>query len=256
MNSVISSLALVPAEQIYFHESHENERLEKICKSITEEGYLSNPPIAMKLSDDKYLLLDGAHRLMALKALDCKRIVVQLVEEKDVFLSAWNHLLPQDSWWEELQQCPYIQWATEPLDHKWLAHVVLPGGETYYLYSTNHSEDMLDQLTAWHHIVGLYQHRCHVRRIPNGSHIEPKHGEIFICYPQYTLAGLKRVVEFNRLMPAGITRCIVEGRLLNLRIPLEILQSNQLPVEQWQTLRNKWMNSLRFYTEPVYVCEA
>lgn len=57
-------------------------------------------------------------------------------------------------------------------------------------------------------------------------------------------------------MPAGVTRYMVNGGLLNLQIPLKLLLESQFVQEEWDQYREQWADSLRLYSEPVYLCEV
>lgn len=56
-------------------------------------------------------------------------------------------------------------------------------------------------------------------------------------------------------MPAGVTRFIIDNRLLNLGIPLSLLLDKEFNDKLWDKLIHQWNKSLRLYTTPVYVCE-
>jgi len=257
MSTVISSLNLLDPKQVCFHESHEHMRLEKICRMIEQEGELRNPPIVSKMSNGNYLLLDGAHRMKAMMELGCKRVAVQIVQDDQVQLNAWNHMLPAGEWIDVLRKDPLIFWSDEPLQQsRMLARITDASGQEQFLYSHEGDENVLSHLETWHRIVGLYQHEYHVRRHQDDVVVMPEPNEWLLSYPAYALEELKRVVEAERLMPAGVTRCVVKGRLLNLRIPLELLRTEEYAQDQWESLRNQWSKSLRFYTEPVYMYES
>lgn len=61
-------------------------------------------------------------------------------------------------------------------------------------------------------------------------------------------------MEAGRVLPAGVTRFQINGRLLNLKIPLHLLHRDS-DVSEWERLRHVWRRSLRLYTEQVYLCE-
>lgn len=258
MSDVISGLTLLEPEQICFHESYETARLDKICRAIEEEGVLRNPPPIVKMPNGNYLLLDGAHRMMALKALGCQQVAVQVVPDDRVELSSWKHLLPIGGWWDVLKQDPLIGWSDEPIEDRMLAHVTEANGRTHYLYALGTDQSLFSHLKSWHRVVSLYQHDYFVRRIPQNVHTQVGEGELLLSFHEYTLQELKQVVEANQLMPAGVTRMMIDGRMLNLRIPLELLRnpSREQAESDWNSLRDGWAKSLRLYTEPVYICEA
>ncbi|SDW04148.1 ParB-like nuclease domain-containing protein [Marininema mesophilum] len=255
-NDVLTTLTLLSAEKLLFHETHEKERLDRVCRSIMEEGVIHHPALALKLPSGNYLLLDGAHRVMAMKELGCKGLAVQVVEEQQVRLRAWNHLLPMGEWWEALGCDPHITWSDTRMDGRLLAHVTEATGREYFLYPRDTDENLFTHLTAWHRIVSKYQHGCIVQRVADGGTTQFREGEVLFSYPDYTLEELKWVVENDRLMPAGVTRTIVQGRLLNLRISLDLLQEERFDQHRWEELLQGWSRSLRLYTEPVYICEG
>ena len=63
-----------------------------------------------------------------------------------------------------------------------------------------------------------------------------------------------------KLLPAGVTRCLIANRVLGLTIPLTVLFSNKS-----LTQKNEWLNEaitekfhqnkVRHYTEPVIIVE-
>ncbi|MHA4262419.1 ParB N-terminal domain-containing protein (plasmid) [Bacillus cereus] len=257
MGNIISSLDLLHPNQIYFHESYESKRLEKICRVIENEGVLRNPPLVSELKDGSYLLLDGAHRMMAMIELGCKRIAVQVVPDEKVQLHAWNHILPTGEWLDSLKKNPMIIWADKPLENKrLLVKVTEANGQEYFLYPNDLSNNLFPHLDAWHSIVNLYQHDYNVCRHANDSTVCPSSGEVLMSYPEYSLVELRKVVEAKLLMPAGVTRTKISGRLLNLRIPLHVLRTETYPAAEWESLCDDWSKYLRHYNEPIYVYDA
>jgi hypothetical protein len=67
---------------------------------------------------------------------------------------------------------------------------------------------------------------------------------------------VEAVVSAGKRMPPGVTRFVVQGRYLNLRIPLELLRSPADTEAQWEALVAHRLGALRFYAEGVYLCEA
>lgn len=257
MSNIVTSVDLLHPKQIYFHESHENKRLEKICHTIEKEGVLRNPPMVSELSNGNYLLLDGAHRMMAMIKLGCKRVPVQIVPDKKVQIRAWNHILPSGEWLHTLKKEQKILWSSNPIPGKQLlVHIVDEDKREHFLYSKEIISNLFTHLEIWHYIVSLYQNDYRVCRHSNDSTVFPNVGEVLVEFPEYSLNELKSVVTNNCLMPAGVTRTIISGRLLNLRIPLHLLLTEIYPAAEWEALCYNWSHSLRMYDEPIYVYEG
>ncbi|EJR73188.1 hypothetical protein COD78_24335 [Bacillus cereus] len=257
MSEIISALDLLHPKQIRFHESYEHKRLEQICRVMESEGVLRNPPLVSELSDGNYLLLDGAHRMKAMMALGCKRVAVQVVPDEKIKIRAWNHLLPMGEWVNNLKKEPTIIWSGKIIANKrLLAKITEANKQEHFLYARDLNSDLFTHLEIWHRIVGLYQHEYTVRRHSNDTEVWPHSNEILMSYPEYSLMELKKVIEAKFLMPAGVTRTTLSGRLLNLRIPLHILRTEAYPAGEWEALCGIWSKCLRLYDEPIYVYDA
>jgi hypothetical protein len=65
-----------------------------MVERFERDQLLKNPPIVVE-SSGKYILLDGATRITALKRVGCRDAVVQIVEydAPGLVLETWNHML-------------------------------------------------------------------------------------------------------------------------------------------------------------------
>ncbi|PWK15717.1 ParB N-terminal domain-containing protein [Tumebacillus permanentifrigoris] len=250
----VNSLQVVDLDRIRFHEEYEPHRLDVTSYAIRMEGVLRHPPIAMQMRDGSYLILDGAHRTHSLEALNCKRAVLQVVNAEQFALESWSHAVPSGGWLEELRQAPEIEWREEPGADVALAEVVEEGGVRSFLYPAGGRRDLESRLHAWTIIVDSYTKKLPVQRFSQCDGV-PQAGRVHFCYPAWSIEELEETVLRERVMPAGVTRCVVEGRILNLRIPLDLLLQSQLDVERWEQLMEQWGRSLRLYTESVFLCE-
>ncbi|WP_157729352.1 ParB N-terminal domain-containing protein [Tumebacillus algifaecis] len=252
MIGVLSNLHLVKADDICLHEAHESKRLHLTSEAIREEGVLRHPPLAVRMRDGRCLIIDGAHRTCALQQLGCRYIPLQLVEAHDFTLEAWHHLVPVGPWLDDLQLDPTLQFTTERPDGQPLAELVKSDGSVLYL-SCGAEEN---RFQAWHRIVGAYSEEYRVNRLaPHASYQLDAH-HVVLRYPAVRLDELETAVFAGQLMPAGVTRFSVRGRLLNLRIPLSLLFDEERAHEEWAKLCMYWSNTLRLYSEAVYLCEV
>ena len=79
-------------------------------------------------------------------------------------------------------------------------------------------------------------------------------------YPEFTVEQVLLAARSGTLLPAGVTRFIVPGRVLHLDVPLELVLSDR-PLEE----KNRWLHDhltekeragkVRFYREPVYILD-
>lgn len=250
----VNTLQVVDLDRIKFHEKHEPHRLDVTCEAIRQEGVLRNPPIAMQLRDGSYLILDGAHRTETMMKLQCHRAVLQVITPEQFALEAWNHAVPAGEWLEDLKQDPQIEWLEKPTPGILLAEVVEASGDHSYLYLSSPSGDLDMRLDVFHRIVEAYTRKLAVKRFSR-SIGEPAEGTVHMIYPAWTIDELEETVMRKRVMPAGFTRCVVDGRILNLRIPLDFLLNPVFDQPRWEQLQDHWKRSLRLYTEAIYLCE-
>ncbi|AMA71824.1 MULTISPECIES: ParB N-terminal domain-containing protein [Aneurinibacillus] len=255
MDDILSSLRLIDIKKICLHEEHEHTRLAQTCAAISTDGVLRHPPLAMQMSDGRYLILDGAHRTNALQNLGCKRIAVQIIEREEIQIGSWDHVIPMGEWLEQLKNHPSIRWQTERVKSAPIVQVVTDTNK-YYVYEGAAESSPLTRLAIWHLIVNAYRKDYSIKRIISGHEYHVEKGMVRLCYPAYTLQEIESIVLSGAVMPAGVTRVVVNGRLLNLNIPLSYLMAGSLNQAEWEQKKEQWARALRLYAEAVYLCEV
>ena len=90
-------LAIVALQDVLVHEWYDEQRTFPLLERIQISGIFRNPPIVTPMHDGsgRYVVLDGANRTAAMRAIDCPDILVQIVEAEDpgLRLRTWNHVL-------------------------------------------------------------------------------------------------------------------------------------------------------------------
>ncbi|MDH8001279.1 ParB N-terminal domain-containing protein [Bacillus cereus] len=255
--NIVPCLQLIDVDQIFFHEPVEPARLKRILPEIQKEGILHHPIIVTSLSKNKYLVLDGAHRAHSLRQLGYPKIPVQLVDTTNISIEPWEHLLQTGPWLDSLQQELPLKWMDRLLSNSPVATVVYPDQTKFWIYPKYESmkHRTRTHLKEWCQLVEFYTQDQSVIRLPQGKYIFPKENQILFRFPTLTLEEIKEIVYAGELLPAGVTRFIVQGRLLNLNIPLSLLTCT-LNKSEWEKFCEKKANKLRLYSESVYLCEV
>lgn len=258
MVEVLTSLRRMDINQLYLHEEHEPSRLHRTSQLIQHDGFLRHPVLVTQMRDGRFLVLDGAHRIGSLKLLGCSQVPVQIARKSDFRLEAWHHVVGADTGVREILQDSSLSWLhTEERDGKELAdqratiEFVDENGRVSLL-QTSEQQDFLD---VWHHVVSTYNQEGAVKRVPAESLQLPDKGMILIKYKAVSFDQLEQVMMEGRILPAGVTRFQVNGRLLNLKVPLRLLHENLSDDREWEELHQVWNRSLRLYTEQIYLCE-
>lgn len=252
MEQIISSIRLVPTHQMVFHEDEEPDRLEKLVNTIRKEQVLHHPPLAVELSDGRFMILDGLHRTKSLIRLGCRYLVVQVVHSDYLRLESWSHLIDSDQW---LTQLPPSVCYTPSIGSTLIAQCDLPNGEQISFYPSFQSLPSLTQrLNVWFQVVNSYKNYSYCRIPSSESPILPA-GKTLVRFPSLSLNELIEIVQSGCVVPAGVTRCSYHGRVLNLRVPLSFLFQKKVDLYEWRSLVTNWSKALRYYAEPVYICE-
>ncbi|PFD95628.1 hypothetical protein COE15_01180 [Bacillus cereus] len=252
---MLSELRVVPTDQVFLHEEYEIERLYKLSHKIKSEQKLKNPPIALQLDNNKYLILDGAHRTLSLRKLNCKRMVVQVVTAEYLSINAWaHHILNGKKLIEELKVNQKICLSDERQNDIPMATLYYEGKEQYLYIVPEHQLTLENKVNVWKEVVNSYTNKYEFNRIMSNQTIQDA-GLVF-NYTTLDLYQIKQIVDSNLLLPAGVTKFTLNcGRILNLNIPLSFLIREDFVQEDWEELLELWESSIRLYTDPVLLCE-
>ena len=93
----LPDLKFIPVDKLVIHERHDNQRTLPLIKRIQASGFWRNPPIVSPLQDEtgRFMVLDGANRITALREMQFPDALVQTVQPNDpgLNLQNWNHVV-------------------------------------------------------------------------------------------------------------------------------------------------------------------
>jgi hypothetical protein len=249
----LRELRLVDLECLILHEAHDEDRLARLRDRMQAEGEQRNP-IIVSPHEDRYLVLDGAHRVRALGELGSPLALVQTVEPPEK-AEGWGHLLGGIET-TELGTLQGIE-ASERLDHSLLAEVETADDETVLLSSTG--EGLQGRVRALWSLQSLYPKGVVVHRVEPDSAVPLSEGEVMIRYKGFTPGELAAIVDSGAVLPAGITRFRVKERVLGVRYPLEHMAGGDVETQNGRLeeyVRRRWDEGrVRLYGEPVVLFE-
>ena len=269
-------LRIVPTDKVFPHERFHDLRVERLKQRLVQEARLVNPPIVAAMGDGRYVVLDGATRTTAFQALNVPHIAVQVVDlhKGGVKMQTWFHvahggnpetltavvsavhglaLTPM-----HVEQLPHAVWERSAL-----GYLLTADGQGYLLELTARDAggDWIDVLVA---LVDAYGEWGDVGRTleTDLEALRTQYPDLvgLFVYPQFAPDIVLQVAARGRLLPAGITRFIIPGRVLRLNMPLDILAANA-PLStkaDWldrlveERLTNRGM---RYYEEPVMLLD-
>ena len=249
----LNDLRLVEPECLILHEAHDEKRLARLRDRVEAEGEQRNPVIVSPY-EDRYLVLDGAHRVRVLAELGYGLVLVQVVEPPER-AEGWGHLLggvgPA-----ELRAVEGIEASEEP-DRASLAEVETAGGRTLTLSSAD--EGLAAWVRALWGLQSLYPKGEVVRRVEPDGTASIREGEALVRYRSFTPKELAAIVDAGAVLPAGITRFRVRERVLGVRYPLDRMRDGdgrRRNAELREFVRRRWSEDrVRYYGEPVVLFE-
>ncbi len=253
MISSLEDLRLVELGQLILHEAHDEDRLARLRGRIEAEGEQRNPVI-LSSQGECCLVLDGAHRVRALRELGYPLILAQFVEPPER-AESWGHLLGGVGL-PELRAIEEVEVSEERPGDAPLAEVETPRGT---LFLRARKEGLLAQVRALWGLQALYPKGVVVRRVEPDDKGSLAGGEALIRYRPFAPAELVELVRCGVVLPAGITRFRVRERVLGVRYPLERMRDGDVPArnaELTEFIRRRWEeNRIRYYAEPVVLFE-
>ncbi|MFO7632911.1 MAG: NAD(P)-dependent oxidoreductase [Caldilinea sp.] len=269
------SLRLVPSDKVFPHERFHPARVERLKKRLTQEGRLINPPIVAEMSDGRYVVLDGATRVTAFKQLAIPHIIVQVVDLQrgNVKMNTWFHAIHGgrgDSLVQVVSRVDGVKLTPTPVDH--LPHALWERSALAYLITAERSGYLLelidrdagDWIDVLVELVDAYGAWGDVGRTldTDMDALCAQYSDLagLVVYPQFSPEIVIQVAERGRLLPAGITRFLIPGRILRLNAPLDVLATDvsHSAKADWldRIVEEKLANrGVRYYEEPVMLLD-
>jgi hypothetical protein len=248
----LKDLRLVDLECLILHEAHDEDRLARLRERMQTEGEQRNPVIVSP-HEDRYLVLDGAHRVRALTELGSSLALVQTVEPPQK-AEGWGHLL-RGVEAAELGNIEGVEATDEPGNDP--VAEVETASSIIFLSAT---EDGLRGLvqSLWD-LQSFYPRGVVVRRFEPGSAVPLSEGEALFRYRTFTPGELAAIVDSGAVLPAGITRFRVQERVLGVRYPLDGMMEGDDTTQNARLeefVRRRWdEDRVRYYGEPVVLFE-
>lgn len=248
----LKDLRLVEPRCLLLHEAHDEGRLSRLKGRIASEGEQRNPVVASPYGD-RFLVLDGAHRVRAMDELGARFVLVQVVEPPGR-AEGWGHLVAG----MELpgpDEANGLVVGEAPGDA--VAEIETGGGESIIVRSREPGS--LARSRAMWGLQARYPEAAAVRRVEPEGAVRLSGGEVLIRYRPFEPEELVEIVGSGEVLPAGVTRFRVPERVLGVRYPLERMMDGEARarnVELRRFVTERWAeNRVRYYREPVVLFE-
>ena len=268
-------LAIISLDKLLLHERHDQQRTPHLIESLRSEGVLRNPPIVTPLRDrtGRYMVLDGAHRVLALQTLKMCHILAQVVEPDDpgLALNPWNHVL----WdWESeefiesvtsiplLEVCPCGEERAcqELINKQAIALIRQPYKETISVRPP--VQDLFTRVNFLNSLVDRYKDNARMDRtnIQDALVLAKLYPTLtaLVVLPRFRIEEVLYIAGEGHLLPTGSTRFTISPRALHVNYPLEELEADRSLEEKDAHLQN-WIQErladkgVRYYGEATFL---
>lgn len=271
MAEPLPNLQLVALDQCVLHESYDPQRVARLAARLAVDEALRNPPIVARVPGrEQWVVLDGATRTTALQQLGFAAGPVQLVNYADprIELRTWAHVLHSVNIHALLRALRTIdalhirhvdaQTAQQSVHERALIGSLLTAtGEAWALEG---GASLVEEARLLEAVFRCYASRATVQRLPHDDRLTSASlpaGAIAAIYPRYTKTDLLELIAAGGIVPAGITRHVIPGRVLRLNLPLAMLRTGTLEAQQarfaaWVAERIA-AGHARLYSEPTWL---
>ncbi len=266
-------LRIVAQDDLLLHEEEDLERVARLIDRLSADGVLKNPPIAASLAgSERYMLLDGANRVSALRNLEVPHLLVQVerYEEPELVISHWNHVVRDIEAKTIVEKASSIPGVTvkegelgdlgDESNPDYLCTIALSESKALHLHGKLELSERVGHLRG---LTQIYYHgpgrmdRVNHTDFPSVRQHYPHFGAL-VLFPKFSKDEVRRVAEAGERLPSGVTRILVPRRVLGFNLQLALLKSH-LPLHEKRHWLQEAINEkvgekrVRYYQEPTFV---
>ena len=264
-------LRVWPVDRLLLHEEADAVRVEKLADALRRDGVLRNPPVVAPFDDGRAVVLDGANRITALRALGLSYAVVQEIayEDPNVHLSVWRHYVLEDPPGTLRDAAAALDPArTVGVDGEAEAESRIAAGEALAAVVDARGGVVLRRAgpggrsaETLRRVAALYRRAHSFHRVERGGLVEmhAAYGPgTLVLFWRFEKADIVALACAGDRLPAGITRHVIPGRALRLNAPLAWL-AGAVDAAAAQAvldaqLRERWRaHGVRYYAEPTFL---
>jgi hypothetical protein len=268
-------LRIVPLDSLVEHEYNDVQRTAPLAERLKAEGLLKNPPIVAPLDEaaDRYVVLDGANRTTALQMLGYAHTLVQVVPYTDppVTLTTWHHVvcgLPLERYVEDIRAIEGLDMVAMDWLHAraglarrdLLAYTVCADGRVYA--ARTEERTLHEQNALLNAMVDTYKNRGRLfRATTDDVRLACRlYADLtgLVIFPRYDASEVMTLARDGELLPTGLTRHFIQGRVLRTNYSLSELSSAD-SLEAKNERLQAWLQAklgskeIRYYGEATFL---
>lgn len=246
-------LKVIPIKDILVHEELDPSNSKELISFLKKSQILSNPIIVASLGNGKYLQLDGMNRIHSFKTLGIKTITSQVVDynnQEEIELSSWLHIFKGDvqKFLKFIEKNDFLRVSKGSMNqvgHRYIKEsdfgrlcTIVTNKKDVFFVSTGDS--FSEKIKRMNYLVSFYKNDLSRGALPytlNNDSIKVffkqyTDDNIIVIFPTFTPQQIIASAKSGVLLPTGITRHLVKGRVLNINLPLILFDNKKSLKEQ------------------------
>jgi hypothetical protein len=249
-NPALDSLVLASPGEVIPHEIAIDRHVRRIVDAILEDGYVRHPILCVAVGA-QYVVLDGTHRLAALNAIGVQRIPLQVLERDDVRFDTWANVVLHPRGCAAVLETP-LGWRRGD-DAAAAVRVLSSDGESWQ--SSEPPTTLGERYEMIMRALTGIEDADEVRRSAPLL-AKPDGPDSFVLgFRAWSLDDVIELAREHKRLYSGLTRVIAIGRILNLRVPLSMLQNRDFDHAAWSAFLSAAKRRTRLYDEPTVLVE-
>jgi len=235
-SNFVFHISLMPIENLKPHEEVMEPLVNSLADSIRTQGIVHDPVI---VDETKLVVLDGMHRLAALKLLKCRFAPCCLVDYDNplIRIGSWYRLLAienPESAANDLLREKELGYEEEKIDVERAR--IYPRTIIFtrngYRYNLQQISDEVDLTRIAVNLEGeLTRRGCHVEYQPESVAIQnllSRSADLIITVPVFTKQQVREFGSRGLLLPHKVTRHVMPSRPLRVDVPLSVLTAENI----------------------------
>ena len=242
------SIALVETEKLILHEETIPESLEKLRNNIKADKILQSPVI---VDTNSLIILDGMHRVTALKSLGCRYTPVCLVDytNQEIKLDRWCRTFRGSITIDDMiSKIKDLGVSIIPCENGVLDEsktLIIANNISYQLKAPldgiEYEFGVVSEIESWAISSGIrVKHETYQDAI---SHLSQGKFSIILCPPKVSKNQVIEVTQKGKVFTHKATRHMIPARPMGLNIPLSILQDPNITIEEANELLSQHLHS-------------
>ncbi len=281
MQDIINKIKIIPLNKVLIHENVVLKWAENIATYIQESGIQKNPIVVHK-TNNKYIVLDGMHRVQAFKLLQCKDIMVYEVDyfSNTIELKGWDavvftkektlHLLKlafsreyvikrekPNTNLRKMIDARQILFGVRDKKGEWYSITLKK--DLYKLSQKEYIDVIVKSIEKFESLLDIKKMKLlYLPDTNSDNDFKTVTANILIYRPIFKKEDIIYRTLHGKIFPRKSTRHIIPGRPLRVDINLTILKEDIGLRIKNKLLKSHLMwcfenNKVRFYPEPVYI---